>query len=239
MEFSQEELIDAVERLVAGLLERAGVVEPPVDALRIAEEHLGIPVTVAEPEEEERGRPRASSRRQTDGIVLSSHASEEQQHAIAAQGIARALLPDLLRKFGMEAETENKQALAYIRGLLTARLLVPTKLLRTALRSCKYDLPALKEVFRTAGFEAIAHRLLDLDDPCVIAIVDDGVVASRRGNSIPVSKKLTPAEQACLTRVMEQDLPDKQRLDGWTVQGWPVPNRPIRRVILRAVPDDV
>ena len=87
--------------------------------------------------------------------------------------------------------------------------------------------------------ETIAHRLLDLDDPCVIAIVDDGVVSSRRGNSAAVSKKLTAAEQKCLTRIMEQDLPDAQRLEGWTVQGWPVPGRPFQRVILRAVPDDV
>ena len=239
MDFSQEELIDAVERLVAGLVERAGVVEPPVDALRIAEEHLGIPVSVAEPEEDERGRPRAGSRRKAEGIVLSPHATEEQRHYSAAQGIARALLPDLLRKFGLAADSENKQAMASIRGLLATRLLVPTKLLRSSLRTCKYDLPALQKLFRTASLETIAHRLLDLDDPCVIAIVDDGVVASRRGNAASTSKKLTPAELACLTRVMEQDLPDRQRFDGWTVQGWPVPNRPIRRVILRAVPDDV
>ena len=44
MDFSQEDLFDAIDRLVAGLLERAGVTEPPVDALQIAEDHLGIPV---------------------------------------------------------------------------------------------------------------------------------------------------------------------------------------------------
>ena len=53
MDFTQEELVEAVERLVAGLLERAGAAEPPVDALRIAEHHLGIPVTEEEPEEDD------------------------------------------------------------------------------------------------------------------------------------------------------------------------------------------
>ena len=239
MDFTQEELVEAVERLVAGLLERAGQAEPPVDALRIAEEHLGIPVTEEEPEEDERGRPRAGSRRKSDGIVYSKHATEEQRQMIAALGIARALLPDLLRKFGIEPGTENKQGAAHIRSLIIARLLVPTRQLKSSLRSCKYDLAELKKFFRTASLETIAHRLLDLDDPCVIAIVDDGVVSSRRGNASAVSKKLTPAEQKCLTRVMEQDLPDVQRLEGWRVQGWPVPGRPFQRVILRAVPDDV
>jgi len=240
MDFSQDELIDAVERLVNGLLERAGAAEPPVDAIRIAEEHLGIPVTVAEPEQEGRGRPRAGFRRPAEGgIVLSPHATEEQRHAAAAQGIARSLLPDLLRKFGVEAGTENKQAVAYVRSLLVSRLLVPTRQLRSALRSCRYDVAALKERFRTASFETIAHRFLDLENLCVIAIVDDGVVASRRGNVAPVSKKLTAAEQLCLERVMDREAPDRQRLEGWTVQGWPVPQRPFRRVVLHAVPDDV
>jgi hypothetical protein len=239
MDFSKEDLVDAVERLVAGLLERAGIPEPPVDALRIAEDHLGIPVTIAAPDEDERGRPRAPTRRPGEGIVVSANASEEGRHSLAAQGIARALLPDLLRKFGIEPGTEEKQASSYIRGLIASRILVPTKLLRTSLRSCKYDLTALKRAFRTAGYETIALRLLDLDDPCVIAIVDDGVVTLRRGNAMPVSKKLTPAEEACLSRVMEQELPDTQRQAGWRVQGWPAPHPAFRRVILRAVPDDV
>ena len=64
MDFSQEELFDAVDRLVGGLLERAGVTKPPVDALRVAEDHLGIPVDIANPiEEDDRGRPRPRSRR--------------------------------------------------------------------------------------------------------------------------------------------------------------------------------
>jgi len=239
MDFTQEELIEAVERLVAGLLERAGATEPPVDALRIAEDHLGIPVTIEEPDEDERGRPRAGSRRRPEGIVFTRLATDDQRQTAAAQGIARALLPDLLRKFGVEPGTENKQLAGHVRALLASRLLVPTRLLRAALRSCKYDLFSLKSHFVTASLETLAHRLLDLDDPCVIAIVDDGVVSSRRGNAAGVSKKLTPAEQACLERVMQQDLPDVQRCEGWRVQGWPVHGRPFQRVILRAVPDDV
>ena len=237
MDFSQDELFDACDRLVAGLLERAGTVEPPVDAVRIAGEHLGIPVEVANADDDE--RPRPAARRTSAGIALAAHMSPEQQHSICARAIARTLLPPLFRKLDVDPAAENKQATAHFVGLLTARLLVPTKQLRSALRTCRFDLIALKKVFATASWEAIAHRLLDLDEPCVIVVVDDGVVASRRGNAQPVTKKLTAAEEACLARVMEQDLPCDERGGGWTVQGWPVPNRPFRRVILRAVPDDL
>src|SRR5580692_7900944 len=77
MDFSQEELFEAVDRLVNGLLERAGVIKPPVSALEIAENHLGIPIEVVEPvEEDERGRRRPRTRPTGSGIVLSPDMTE-------------------------------------------------------------------------------------------------------------------------------------------------------------------
>ena len=239
MDFSQEELIDAVERLVNALLERAGVTEPPVDALHIAEDHLGIPVEVVEPaEEDETGRRRPRSRTSSAGIALSPGMTPEQEQKAAAEGIARTVLPDILKRLDVTPGTENKQFATHVRGLVVARILIPTRLLRLALKQHKYDLHALKKVFTTAQTEAIALRWLDLDEPCVIAIVDDGVVAVRRGNQSAASKKLEEAEQQCLDKIMEVDQPHRVRTGGWTVQGWPVPERPFRRIILRAVRDD-
>ena len=239
MEFSRDELFDAIDRLVGGLLERAGVVRPPVNALAIAEEHLGIPVAVVEPaEEDERGRRRPRARPASAGIVLSSDMTNEQRQKAAADGIARTLLPDILRKLDILPGSESKPFAAHIRGLVVARLLVPTKLLRFALKEFKYDLLALKKVFATATIETIALRLLDLDESCVISIVDDGVVASRQGNRSPATKRLEPAEQACLDKVMQLDLPHRVRIGGVTVQGWPVSDRLFRRIILRAVWDE-
>jgi hypothetical protein len=240
MDFSQEELLDVVDRLVAGLVERAGITRPPVDALRIAEDHLGIPVDIADPvEQDERGRPRPRSRPKGMGITLSPDMTEEQQHKSAADGVARALLPDLLNKLGVVPGSENKQLSAHIRTMVVSRLLVPTRLLRTALKECRYDVLALKKKFSTAATETIALRLLDLEEPSVIAIVDDGIVAIRRGNRFAAGKKLEAPEQACLDQVMKLDTPQRVRQGEWTVNGWPVPDRPIRRIILRAVPDDV
>jgi hypothetical protein len=240
MDFSQEELFEVVDRLVAGLIERAGVERPPVDALSIADEHLGIPVEVVEPaEEDERGRRRPRARSAGGGIVLSPDMTLEQRHKAAADGIARALFPDILRKLDILPGTENKQFAVHVRGLVVGRLLVPTKLLRAALRECKADLVALKKRFTTAAMEMLALRLLDLDEPCVISIVDDGIVSVRRGNRGPGGKNLEPVEQSCLDRVAELDLPHRVRADGWTVSGWPVRGRAFRRIILRAVPDDV
>jgi hypothetical protein len=240
MDFSQEELFEVIDRLVAGLIERAGVERPPVDALHIAEEHLGIPVEVVEPAEtDEGGRRRPRTRSGEGGIILAPDMTLEQRHKSAADGIARALLPDILRKLDVLPGTENKQFAAHVRGLVVGRVLAPTKLLRRALRECRYDLAALKQSFSTAGMEVLALRLLDLDEPCVISVVDDGIVSMRRGNRNPVGKKLEAAEQSCHDHVAELELPHRVRADGWTVWGWPVPGRAFRRIILRAVPDDV
>jgi hypothetical protein len=239
MDFSQEELFDAIDRLIGGLLERAGVTAPPVDALHIAEEHLGIPVEVVEPaEEDERGRRRPRAKPQGSGIFISEDMSTEQKQKAAADGIARALFPDILRKLGLTPGMEEKAFANHVRSLAVPRILIPTRLLRSALRECKYDVLALKRHFTTASTEAIALRLLDLDDPCVIAIVDDGVVALRRCNRFPVSKVLEEAEQQCQAKVAELELPHRVRLGPWTSQGWPIPGRPFQRIILRSVRDE-
>lgn len=240
MDFSQDELLEAVERLVNGLLERAGVAEPPVDALRIAEDHLGIPVEVVEPaEEDENGRRRPRSRpNSSGGITLTTDMGETSRQKAAADGIARTLLPDVLRKLGVMPGSENKPFVTHVRGLIVPRILVPTRLLRTALKEHKYDVLALAGEFTTASTEMVALRLLDLDAPCVVSIIDDGVVAARRGNRSAESKKLEPAEQQCHDRVAELELPHRVRTGGWTVHGWHVPGRPFRRIILRAVRDD-
>lgn len=240
MDFSQEELVEIVDRLVAGMMERAGVTAGPVDALAVAEHHLGIPIEFVEPaEEDDGGRRRPRSRRPGNGITLTTDMSEEQQQRSAAAGIANLLLPDILHKLSVPAGAESKSLVTHIRGLIVPRVLIPTRLLRSALRDSKYDIPALKKVFGTASMEMIALRLLDLDSPCVIAIVDDGVVATRRGNQAPADKRLSAAEQECVARVTELDLPHRARVGEWTAWGWPVAGRPFRRIILRAVPDDV
>lgn len=237
MDFSHEELIETVERFVAGLIERA-VVRPPVDALAVAEEHLGIPVRVVNPDPEDDGR----ARRRRDaglGITLTSDMSAEARQRAAAEGVARFLLPEICAKLNVPLGPDTKQFAAHLRGLIAPRVLVPTKMLRAALKEHKYDVPSLHATFGTATMEAVALRLLDFDTPCVISVVDDGVVAVRRGNQFPVTKKLEDAEQECVEQVTRLELPHRARKGDWTAWGWPVPDRPFRRILVRSVRDDV
>lgn len=241
-DFSPDDLFDAVDRLVADTLRHHGTTAPPVDAIRLAQEAFGLTVRDAEDEDEERaGRfgPRPPRRRDRE-VVLRAEQSDVARHAACARACAKEMIPAVLTKLGISPGTENRSAQAHLVGLIAPRLLLPTKWFEKDARRLGFDLLDLKDLYATAGYEMIALRLLDGDEPCVIAVVDDGVISTRRGNRAPATKKLTVAEQACLGKLGRYEEPRQTvRTDGWTATGWPVPGGPFGRIILRSVPDDL
>lgn len=242
-DFTAEDLFDAVDRLVGDLLARHGFEEPPVDAIALAQEAFDLTVREADDEDDPRqGRfgprpPRVRGRE----VVFRPDQSEESRQAVCARACAKELIPAVLTRVGVAPGTENKSAQASLVGLIAPRLLLPTRWFARDARKADYDLLALKGRYPTAGYETIALRMLELDEPCVIAVVDDGVVSVRRGNRAQATKKLTPAEVLCLEQIGRGGDPELQtaRRDGWTVRGWPVPSGPFNRIILRAVPEEI
>src|SRR5262245_25569322 len=152
-DLSPEEIHDAVDRAVAELLDDAGVTAPPVDTLALAQRHLGLVVR------------------------LKPDLTPEQRQYAVAQEIGRVGRDDLLERLGLDPQ-ERRPGLqgASLVNLFADRLLLPTPWFRDEARASGFDLLALKEVFATASHEAIAWRMLDLDDPSVITVVDNGSV---------------------------------------------------------------
>jgi predicted transcriptional regulator len=242
-DFTAEDLFDTVDRLVGELLAKNGFAEPPVDAVVLAQEAFDLTVREADDEDDPRdGRfgPRPPRVRHRE-VVFRPDQSEESRHAVCARACAKEMIPAVLARVGVAPGTENKSAQSSLVGLIAPRLLLPTRWFERDARKAGYDLFAVKQRYPTAGYEMIALRMLELDEPCVIAVVDDGIVSARRGNRTPATKTLTPAEQLCLERIGREGDPESQtvRRDGWTVHGWPVPSGPFNRIILRAVPEDV
>jgi hypothetical protein len=239
-DFTADDLFETVDRLVADVLRRAGCDRPPVDALGLAQDYFDLTVTEAEPEDDRPGRfgPRPPRRRGRE-IVLRPDQSEEGRQAVGARGCAKELLPTVLSKLGVVAGTENRSAQGQLLSVIVPRLLLPTKWFAADARKAGYDLAELKSRYPTVDWLTLAFRLLDLDEPCVIAVVDDGAVAARRGNRSAVTKQLTAAEQKCLALVGEHREPQRARAAEWTAWGWPVPTGPWGRILLRSVPDDI
>jgi predicted transcriptional regulator len=240
-EFNAEELFDAIDQIVLDLLRRHNIEEPPVDALTLiqAEFHYAIRY-VEEDEDDGRGRTGSRSRRSRPReLALRPDHTEAAQQNLAARACAKELVPKVLAKLGIVPGTEQRSAQNQLVGLIAPRLLLPSRWFDRDARKANFDLERLRERYSTAGFEMLALRLLDLDEPCVIAIVDDHIVTTRRGCWISASKTLTEAEKACIERVLEAREAQTVRREGWTARGWPIPSGPFNRIILRSVPDDL
>jgi len=217
-DLTREDIWRTADAIVEELVSAAGVSQPPVDALVLAR-HLGIVV----------GDEARSHKRDTP--------SPEARQWTAAQAVGARLKPDLLRRLGVDPAFRTGLSGASLPDLLARRLLTPTSWFADDARACGWDLPELKRLYATAGYEVVAWRLLDLPTPCVITIVDNGHVQRRRSNAWRVAKTLQPAERECQRYVSHYSRPRVVAADGWTVQGWPVHAPDWKREILRSVAD--
>jgi hypothetical protein len=220
-DLTREDLLAAVDAVIADLLEAARVHQPPVDAVTLARRHLGIAMPA------EAGRQGGSN-----------STSPERRQWNTAQEIGATLKPRILEWLGIPREDKRALTGESVSTLFAFRLLLPTPWFIEAARGCEYDLPALQEQFSTASSEVIALRLLDLDEPCIITIHDNGSIVRRKGNAYRPPKTLARAERECLEQVCEYSRPYTTSADGWRVQGWPVHTVDWRREILRSVVDE-
>jgi predicted transcriptional regulator len=233
-ELSREEIYHAIDLLVEELLAAAKVTEPPVDALALAR-HLGMSVSVA-------SGPVPRGRRQPAGgrtqVLLEPGQSAERHHWTVAQAIGARFKADLLHRLGVPPELSRGLAGLSLADLFAEHLLAPTDWFAGDARAVGHDLLDLKGRYPTASHEVLAWRLLDLPEPCIIAVVDNDHVYRRRSNAFQVRKELEPAERACQRYVNQHSRPRVLRQDGWTVQGWPLHRPDWKREILRSVVEE-
>ncbi len=233
LDLPPEEWSAALDRVVSDLLDAAGVGQPPVDALAIAEHHLGFVVA------REAGARRPAGRsKDARSINIDPDSSVEASQWVAAQAIGRHLRPALLRQLGADTGDERPAGGASLANRLAERLLTPTPWFAADAAATGYDLFALKDRYATAGHELIARRWLDLPEPCVVALLTDGCVTWRRSNAFRVNKRLSAAEELCQRAVTASGRPDTRTRAGWTVSGWPVPLTLGDRIFLRSVVED-
>jgi predicted transcriptional regulator len=231
-DLSREEVVAAVDAAVAQLLETAHWEGPPVDAIVLAQRHLGM-IVCLDRRQQQRGRAqRAAGRKQ---IFLRPEPSQERHQWTVAHEIGEHVKADLLRRLGLAPEYVRAMSGESLANLFAHRLLVPTCWFAGDAPRHGYDLAELKQRYSTASHEVIAWRFLDLSDPCIVTVVDNDHVHRRRSNAWPTRRELTPAELACQRSVSRSGRPRVVQENGWTVQGWPVHQSDWKREILRSV----
>src|SRR5919201_6038979 len=119
---SREEVVEAVDRAVEELLRAAGVGEPPVDAIVLAQRHLGM-IICLDRRQQQRGRAqRAAGRRQ---IYLRPEPTEERHQWTVAHEIGEHFKSSLLAQLGVEPGQARPMAGESLANLFAYRLLVP------------------------------------------------------------------------------------------------------------------
>jgi Zn-dependent peptidase ImmA (M78 family) len=228
----REEVLVQIDTFVQELLQAALVSGPPVDAIALAQGHLGMTVCL-DRRQPQRGRAqRAGGRPQ---IYLKPEPSEERHQWTVAHEIGEHLKVKLLERLGAapgEVKAMSGESLA---NLFAHRLLVPTCWFTADAAALDYDVLELKQRYRTSSHEVIALRLLDLPEPAIITIVDNEHIYRRRSNAWPVRKQMEPIEAQCQRYVHHYSRPRVLRECGWTVHGWPVHQADWKREILRSV----
>lgn len=229
-DLNREEVTQGVDRLVEELLAAAGIVKPPVDAIALARQHLGLEVDL----DQARGK-RPGGRKDH---FLRPEPTEERRQWTVAHEIGTHLKPTLLQRLGIPPEQTRVLMGESLANLVAYRLLVPTCWLADEARLCDHDVLELKKRFPTASHEVVAWRLLDLSTPCIITIVDNEQVQRRRSNAWRITRELADPEKSCLRYVHHYSRPRLVSEQGWTVHGWPVHQSDWKREILRSIVDE-
>jgi Zn-dependent peptidase ImmA (M78 family) len=230
-----EDVVTSVDRMVEELLRAAGIEQPPVDAIALAQKHLGM-VICLDNRQAQRGRAqRAGGKKQ---IYLRPEPREERHQWTVAHEIGEHLKSDLLARLGMEPGQTGAMTGESLANLFAYRLLVPTCWFADDAPALDYDLLVLKAKYATSSHEVLAWRFLDLPEPCIVTILDNDAISRRRSNAWPTKRKLEPAEEKCQRHVHQRGKPHVVRENGWSVHGWPVHQADWQREVLRSVVEE-
>lgn len=235
-DFEREDLLRIVDHLIDDWLAAAGITEPPINAIALAQGHLGLQICL-----DRRPPPRLRLPRGTNprAIYLDPDLGPEQQQAQVAHALGTLFKPELLDRLGIPPEQRRGLTGESMANLLAAHLLVPTCWFAEEARQLDYDVIALQRRFATASVEMVAWRMLDLAEPSIITLIDNEHVARRRSNAWQVTRTLEPVEVECQRYVHQYSRPRCLRENGWTVHGWPVHQPDWKREILRSVVETI
>jgi len=123
-DFSREEVVLTIDRFVDELLDAAGVSGPPVDAIHLAQRHLGMVVCLDE-RQPQRGRAQRSGKGKL--IYLRREPTEERHQWTVAHEIGEHLKASLLQRLGVEPGQTPVMAGESLANVFAYHLLVPQR----------------------------------------------------------------------------------------------------------------
>ena len=240
-EIPEQEFAAALDASAAEVLWEAGVSEPPVDALAVAD---GLGLIVARDYSMPcRGRYVRLAEYNAEGggqgtiVVGAAERPEREQWAVAHE-IGESIAYRVFDRLGVAFDEALPTSREIVANRFASALLLPRRWFASDGRDFDWDLFALKERYETASHELIARRMLEMRPPIVITICDLGRVHWRKSNVSARPPAMLPEEEAVWQDAHQTDLPAWERLDAESglesVHCWPVHEADWKREILRS-----
>lgn len=227
-----EELVAALDAVVADILDRAEVAAPPIDALVVAR-RLGI---VIARDDRQSGRARCvrlgDSAGQSTILLRSEPRAERQQWAVAHE-LGEHQAAEVFRRLGVVPGEAAADAREQVANWLANRLLLPAEWFASAGCQQDWDLRQLKRRFTTASHELIARRMLDFGPPAVIAVIDQRKITWRRGSLGGRLPTWSPCEKRGWEKAHRTSRDSEVVEHPWRVRAWAVHEPDWRREIVR------
>jgi hypothetical protein len=232
-EIPPEELVRTLDEVAAQALSRAGVFEPPIDALQLAE-RLGLAVAW---DDRQSGRARrvqfAGNAGGNVAAVLVRHDPRaERLHWAVAHEVGELLAERVFAELAIDPRTAPPQAREFIANALASRLLLPGKPFSRDGVSCGWNLLELKQRYHTASHELIARRMLDFSSPIIISVFDQNQLTWRKSNVAGRAPKPCEREIACRKTAHESGSPSFDPGPP-AISAWPVHEAEWQREIVR------
>ena len=240
-EIPEDEFAAAIDACASEVLWEAGVTEPPVDGLAVAE-GLGLMVArdYAMPH---RGRfvRLAEAERHGGGqgtiVVGVAERPEREQWAVAHE-IGESVAFRVFERLGVSFDEALPTARELVANRLASALLLPRRWFAADGAELDWDLLELKERYDTASHELIARRMLEMRPPIVITVCDLGRVRWRRSNVTARPPRLLSEETAVWQESHVTGLPASAALDAETglerARCWPIHEPDWKREIMRS-----
>lgn len=240
-EIPDDEFAAALDACAAEVLWEAGILEPPIDALVVAERlQLVVARDFAMPY---RGQFVRLAERDGHGggqgtiVVGPAERPEREQWAVAHE-IGESVAYRVFERLGVSFDESLPTAREQVANRLASALLLPRRWFAADGLDHDWDLFELKQRYNTASHELIARRMLEMRPPIVITVCDLGRVHWRRSNATARPPSMLAEERDIWQVAHRAGLPTGDMLNGETglerVRCWPIHEPDWKREILRS-----
>jgi len=219
----------AFDELADELLDEVGMSRPPIDAFELAERlKIVVAFNASQPV---RGRHKKSAGQSL--IFLQPDDRAERLHWAAAHELGEVVAHRVIRRVGFEQDETLPHLREQVANRMATAILLPTRWFLADARQFDGNLFELKRRYETASHELIGFRLLDLPEPTVISVFDQGQLTRRVANSTGQAPPLQSFEKQCWIETHRDNRIVERDEFGLTIQVWPIHEENWKREILR------